>query len=318
MANLGYIQVIRRCNQACRFCSNPENRRELSLAQARRLVLRYRKRGYDGVILTGGEPTLYEPLPELIAYARRIGIDRRLITNGQRTADASYLDRLLRAGLDHFHVTVNSHRRSVQDFLAGNPGSLANVVRSLVLLRSRGATADINQTICAQNVGHLHLTARWLCSRFPFLRHFSWTCLDTLVERVHEHPETVPALRSIKKPLREAMRYLTRTGRTFRVEKVPLCYMGEFAAFSTETRAIVKHEERTIDFLDERRSYRELSWRHGYGKGPACRACTLKGICAGLWDMGKGYDPAELAAQKRPPGPIVRRVLREPESPPGR
>ncbi|MCX5796720.1 MAG: radical SAM protein [Elusimicrobia bacterium] len=308
MANLGYIQVVRRCNQACRFCSNPENQRELSLTQAKRLVRGFRERGYDGVILTGGEPTLYEPLPELIAYARKQGIHCRLITNGQRTADPAYLDRLLRAGLDHVHVTVNSHRRAVQGFLTGNPDSLANILRTLVLLRGRGATADINQTICAQNAGHLHLTARWLCSRFPYLRHFSWTNLDTMVARVHEHPETVPSLRAIREPLLKAMRYLARTGRTFRVEKVPLCYMGEFAAFATETRALVKREERTIDFLDERGAYRERSWRHGYGKGRACRACTLKGICAGLWDLGRGYDPAELVTQRKDPGPIVRQI----------
>ena len=218
-------------------------------------------------------------------------------------------DRLRPAILDHFHVTVNSHRREVVSFLSGNPDSLSNIVRSLVLLRSRGAAVDVNQTICAQNADHLHLTARWLCSRFPFLRHFSWTCLDTLVARVREHPETVPSLRALGGPLRRAMRFLSRTGRTFRVEKVPLCHMGEFAPFATETRAIVKGEERTIDFLDERRRYREVSWRHGYGRGPACRACSLKKICAGLWDPGRGYDPAELEAQKKSPAPIVRRIL---------
>jgi molybdenum cofactor biosynthesis enzyme MoaA len=308
VANLGYLQVVRRCNQHCRFCSNPENRRALSLAQAKRRISSYHKRGYDGVILTGGEPTLFEPLPELIAYAREVGIHCRLITNGQRTADPAYLDRLLQAGLDHLHVTVNSHHKSVQAFLTGNPDSLANIIRTLVLLRSRGATADINQTICAQNAGHLHLTARWLCSRFPNLHHFSWTCLDTLVERVHEHPETVSPLRAIKQPLLMAMRFLQRTGRTFRVEKVPLCYMGEFAYCSTETRAIIKREERTFDFLDARKTYRELTWRRGYGKGPACRACTLKGVCAGLWDMGRGYDPAELVTQKKDPQSIVRRI----------
>ena len=205
-------------------------------------------------------------------------------------------------------MTVNSHRKAVQSFLSGNPDSLENIIRSLVLLRSRGVTADINQTICAQNADHLHLTARWLCSRFPFLRHFSWTCLDTTVKRVRAHPETVPTLKSIRKPLLAAMRHLARTGRTFRVEKVPLCCLGEFAHCSTETRAIVKHEERAFDFLDERRTYRELSWRRGYGRGPACRACTLKGICAGLWDMGRGYDPAELVTQTTGPGPIIRRI----------
>jgi organic radical activating enzyme len=308
MANLGYIQVVRQCNQSCRFCSNPENRRQLSLPQAKLLVSRYRRCGYDGVILTGGEPTLYGPLPELISHADRVGIPCRLITNGQRTADPAYLDLLLRAGLTHVHVTVNSHRKTVQSFLTGNPDSLANILRTLVLLGARDTTTDVNQTICAQNADHLNETARWLCERFPHLRHFSWTCLDTSVPRVHEHPETVPTLRSLGRPLLAAMRYLEQTGRTFRVEKVPLCHLGKFAHCATETRAIVKKEERAIDFLDKRKSYRERSWRHGYRQGPACRTCTLKRICAGLWDLGQGYEAAELITQKKDPRAIVLRI----------
>jgi MoaA/NifB/PqqE/SkfB family radical SAM enzyme len=312
MANLGYIQVVRRCNQACRFCSNPVNERALSLARAKRLVARTRRRGYDGVILTGGEPTLFEPLPELIAYARRLGIPCRVITNGQRLADAAYLDRLVDAGLEHVHVTVHSHLKAVQTFLTGNPDSLANILRALVLLRSRSVSVDLNQTICAQNAGHLDRTVRWLCARFPFIRHVSWTCLDTWVDRVHEHPETVPSLRALRRPFLAAMRWLHRTGRTFRAEKVPLCYMGEFAHCSTETRAIVKGEERSFDFLDSRGAYRERTWGRDYGKGPACRACTLDRICIGLFDMGRGYDPAELVTQTRDPRPIVRLIRRAP------
>jgi hypothetical protein len=234
----------------------------------------------------------------------------RIITNGQRTAEAAYLDRLADAGLRHVHLTVNSHRKAVQSFLTGNPDSLANIVRSLVLLRSRGLSVDINQTICAQNARHLHQTVRWLCSRFPFIHHFSWTCLDTGVTQVRRHPETVPTLRSVRLPLLCAMRYLQRTGRTFRVEKVPLCFLGEFAPFATETRALVKGEERSFDFLDERRRYRERDWRHGYGRGPACVSCTLGKICAGLWDLGRGYDAAELVTQTSDPRLIARLIRR--------
>lgn len=307
MANLGYIQVVRRCNQACRFCSNPVNERELTLAQAKRLVDRYQKAGYAGLILTGGEPTLYEPLPALIAYAARAGMPCRLITNAQRTAEPAYLDKLLAAGLTHLHVSVHSHLKAVQDSLAGNPGSLANIVRTLARLGRRSARVDINQTICAQNAGHVHQTARWLCARFPYLRHFSWTYLDPLVERVAQDPGTIPTLRSTKRSLLLAMRFLDRSGRTFRLEKVPLCYMGEFSHCSTETRAIVRKEKRAVEFLDDRKRYQESLWR--YGKGPACGRCSLTAICAGLWDMGGAYDPAELVAQSADPRPIMRRII---------
>jgi hypothetical protein len=184
---------------------------------------------------------------------------------------------------------------------------LVNIVKTLALLGRRSVTVDLNQTVCAQNADHLDRTTRWLCERFPYLRHFSWTYLDPLVERVAENPDTVPTLKGTRRSLLAAMRYLRRTGRTFRLEKVPLCYMGEFGHCSTETRALVKGEVRAVEFLDERKYYRETAWR--YGKAPACRGCSLDAICAGLWDMGGRYDPAELIAQRKSPRPIVRRIL---------
>lgn len=308
MANLGYIQVVRRCNQQCRFCSNPANDRDLPVGKAKKLIDRYAKKKYDGIILTGGEPTLYEPLAELISYASDKGLACRIITNGQRTMDSAYLNSLLRAGLKHIHVSIHSHRKSVQSFLTGNPDSLKNILRSLILLRSiDDLGVDINQTICAQNADHVDETVRWLCERFPYLHHFSWTYLDTLLDRVDKHPEVVPSLAQSERSLLAAMRYLEGSERTFRIEKLPLCYMGEFGHCSTETRAIVKKEERTIDFLDERKPYREHKWH--YGKAPTCKKCSLDPICAGLWDMGGSYDPAELRPQTADPESITRKIL---------
>ena len=309
MASLGYIQVTRRCNQQCRFCSNPQNERELDLAKAKRLVDSYHRRGYDGVILTGGEPTLYEPLPALIAHASHRAIHCRIITNAQRTADHAYMDGLVRSGLCHIHVSVHSHRREVQAFLTGNPDSLANIIRTLAFLRRHAMDVNINQTICAQNSEHIHQTVRWLCERFPNIRHFSWTFLDTLTERVAKHPETIPTLRGSRRSLLLAMRCLAHTNRTFRLEKVPLCYMGEFSHCSTETRAIVKSEELAIDFLDGREHFQTRNWYVKYGKAEVCRRCALESICTGLFDMGRGYDPDELIPQKMSPRPIIQRIL---------
>ncbi|MBI4678662.1 MAG: radical SAM protein [Elusimicrobia bacterium] len=306
MANLGYIQVIRRCSQECRFCSNPANDRVLPLSRAKRLADRYLGRGYEGVILTGGEPTLYDGLPELISYVAGLGLGCRIITNGQKTADRAYLDSLVLAGLRHVNVSIHSHRKAVQSFLTGNPDSLANIVRTLVHLRAHPMTVHVCQTICRQNGGHLHETAAWLARRFPHVRHFSWTYLDTFLDRVKEHPEVVPTLRQTEKPLLAAMRTLDSVRRTFRVEKVPLCYMGGFCHCSTETRAIVKGQERGVHFLDGRRSHREVHWR--YAKARACRRCSLDPICAGLWDLGRSYDPAELRPRKDDPQPIIDRI----------
>ncbi len=307
MANLGYIQVNRQCNQNCRFCSNPETGKELTVQQAMDMIDVHIRQGYDGVILTGGEPTLFPYLAELIAYCHEKDMPCRVITNGQKTADPAYLNSLLHAGLRHIHLSIHSHHASVQAQLTGNHDSLSNIVRSLFLLRNTSTAVDINQTICAQNADHLDQTARWICDNFPFVHHFSWTFLDPYMNRVADHPETIPTLAQCESSLLACMEFLEGSGRTFRLEKVPLCYMGEFAYASTETRAIVKGDERIIHFLDDRGDYREQGWR--YQKAPICDLCSLSDICAGLWDLGGAYDASELRPQHRDAEEIIKRIL---------
>ena len=107
------------------------------------------------------------------------------------------------------------------------------------------------------------------------------------------------------------MEYLTRTGRTFRAERVPLCFMRRFAHCSTETRKIVKEEERCIKFLDQKGFVHQLEFLHG--KGSACDACRWDSICAGMYSMAKTFDERELSPVFEDPSSVIRAVLgREP------
>ena len=90
MANLGYIQVVRHCNHFCGFCSNPTTPYTHTFASMKLLVDDFVRRGYFGVILTGGEPTLHPELPEIAGYAAAQGLHVRMITNGSRLADPAF------------------------------------------------------------------------------------------------------------------------------------------------------------------------------------------------------------------------------------
>ena len=108
------------------------------------------------------------------------------------------------------------------------------------------------------------------------------------------------------------MEYLVQTGRSFRAERVPLCYMRRFAHCSTETRKIVKEEERCIKFLDQKGFVHQLEFLHG--KGSACDVCRWDPICAGMYSMAKTFDERELSPIFEPPDSVIRAVLgREPE-----
>jgi MoaA/NifB/PqqE/SkfB family radical SAM enzyme len=307
VANLGYMQVVRHCNQYCRFCSNPATGWVLDLDTAKREIDDFAARGYHGVILTGGEPSLSDIIPDIARYARSRGLGVRMITNGSRLARPGVAAEYMAAGLEHFHVSIHSTREELEDFLTGVRGSFALATQALAELGAAGAAVCVNTVINRFNADHLDENVRFFTARFPFIRHFVWNNLDPSMGRAETNRDTAHRLADFELSLARAMRHLERTGRTFRVERVPLCYMTEFAHCSTETRKIVKGEERIVHFLDGKGTVRQTDFRHA--KAEVCRSCSLDDICGGLFELGDHYDLGELHPVFVSKGEIVARVL---------
>jgi MoaA/NifB/PqqE/SkfB family radical SAM enzyme len=307
MANIGYMQIVRHCNQYCRFCSNPSSGFMLDLDTAKREIDDFAARGYFGVILTGGEPSLSDLIPEITRYAVSKGLHVRMITNGSRLGTEEGLARTYYdAGLRHFHVSIHSCRPELEDFLTGVRGSHELAMQALERLGEVGATVNINTVINMFNSDHLDENVRTFTTRFPFLRHFVWNNLDPSMGRAETNRDTAHRLADFELSLARAMRYLHKTGRTFRVERVPLCYMTEFAHCSTETRKIIKGEERIVHFLDEKGTIRQTNFKHP--KAEACAVCTLNDVCGGLFELGEHYDLAELSPVFVPIDEIIQKV----------
>jgi MoaA/NifB/PqqE/SkfB family radical SAM enzyme len=307
MANLGYMQLVRHCNQYCRICSNPETPYVLDLDTAKREVDDFVTRGYDGVILTGGEPSLSAIVVDVVRYAIDRGLSVRMITNGSRISDASVARAYFAAGLKHFHVSMYSSRAHVHDHITCVKGSWDLACRAIANLGDLSANVDLNTVINRFNSDHLDELARMVVDRFPFVHHMVFNNLDPSMGRAETNREALHRLADMEESLNKALAILSSAGKTFRVERVPLCFMTDFAYASTETRKIIKKEERTVHFLDEKGTVRQTSFRHH--KAQVCGACSLDAVCAGLFEMGAGYDEAELAPVFVDKEPIIRRVM---------
>lgn len=312
MASLAYIQVTRKCNQECRFCSNPPNRRTLSLDQGKKLIDLYIKKRFDGIIFTGGEPTISPHLADLIKYASFKKMLHRIITNGQKLADYNYLLTLKDAGLYHLHLSFYSYKEKVQAFLTKNKDSLKNIIQALKNLEKIGGiTTDINITINHYNADHLLENVEWIIGNFPFVHHFVWNNLDPIMNRAKKNPDTIPRLSEFELSLYQSMEFLEKNNKTFRVERIPLCYLPGYEHVLNETRKLVKKEKRMTFFLDNRGFLFENDWsdKWGYGKAECCRFCSLVSICPGLYQINKFYSPKDLHAVFVDKDEIINRIL---------
>jgi len=310
LANIGYLQVVRHCNHLCGFCSNPTTPYTHDFESMRVLVDDFVARGYFGIILTGGEPTLHPELPDIAAYASKQGLHVRLITNGSRLSQPEFAKALADAGVQLVHVSIYSVRPDVEAKLRGTEDTLPKAFAAIDNAARFGIEVNINSVINKLNAGHLHENVRVLVQQHPQIRHFVWNNLDPSMGRAEVNQAMfTPTLAEFELSLHRALRFLHRSGRTFRVEKVPLCYMTDFAWASTETRKIVKGEERIVHFLDDKQTVRQTAWGHIYTD--ACNTCSLRSICGGLFDRGDGYDPAELHPVFVPLQPIVEHILQD-------
>ncbi|MGC8928748.1 MAG: radical SAM protein [Myxococcota bacterium] len=308
MANIGYIQVTRRCNQRCRFCSNPEIERDITVEVAKREIDEFVRLKYSGIILTGGEPTIYEELPEVIRYGVQKGLDVRIITNGQRLSDMGLFKKLYNAGLRSIHFSVHTVRHNLQAFLTGKKDSLKNLFLSIKNAGRLNMMTMINIVINKYNSDHLDEIVKILINRFPFIRHFIFNNIDPTMNRVSENPDTVARLVDFELSLFNALKFLSERGYSFRVERVPLCYMADFAEYSTETRKIIKGENRIVNFLDEKGQIIQEKFYHD--KTDVCKICTYNSICAGLYEMDTYYSSRELYPLFLDPSEVIRRVLK--------
>ena len=141
------------CNNRCAHCYNEPGRREmpsLGPAQWRDVLDRLWAIGVPWVIFTGGEPTLYEQLPELVRHAEGLGMICGMNTNGRRLSDPALVDALAAAGLDHAQITLASHRPELHNRIVCAE-AFEETVAGVRTCLERGLHTITNTTLVEEN-----------------------------------------------------------------------------------------------------------------------------------------------------------------------
>jgi pyruvate formate lyase activating enzyme len=105
--------------------------------------LQQRKAFLDGVVLSGGEPTLQPDLAEFVLAVRRLGYSIKLDTNGSRPAILRQL--LERKLLDFIAMDVKAPMAKYHR-LAGLPVDIASIEESISIIQASGIPHQFRTT----------------------------------------------------------------------------------------------------------------------------------------------------------------------------
>ena len=150
-------EVTHCCPLHCVYCSNPiEMQRRSSELSTQDWSSIFQQAGEMGVLqlhLTGGEPLARPDLMELVRAGRAAHLYVNLITSGVGL-DASRLDALIEAGLDHIQLSFQDTREGPANEFAGARSHNLKL-RIAEMIRSRRMAFTINIVVHRRNLDRL-------------------------------------------------------------------------------------------------------------------------------------------------------------------
>ncbi|MFO0661116.1 MAG: radical SAM protein [Polyangiaceae bacterium] len=146
------------CNNSCGFCAQGALRQRIATRPIDELKIEVAQTAQRGgsVALVGGEPTLSDDLPSLIAWARASGFSRVLLqTNGRRLSEPGLLASYIDAGLTGLDVSLHGATAAMHEFHTQTASSFRETVLGLTEAKRLGLPVGVTIVITRSNYRNL-------------------------------------------------------------------------------------------------------------------------------------------------------------------
>jgi MoaA/NifB/PqqE/SkfB family radical SAM enzyme len=157
-----YLAVSYICNENCIFCPCSQKEKQDNLAtEIDELLSAVDQMCADGIseiTLSGGEPTLYAKLSELISYIQNKGIKVTVLSNGERFSSDEYIYQLSEVvDMSVLRVITTLHGSKPKEHEEANRtmGSFSRSVNGLKKISKSGARVIVKHCITKANYRNL-------------------------------------------------------------------------------------------------------------------------------------------------------------------
>jgi molybdenum cofactor biosynthesis enzyme MoaA len=160
----GEIVLTDACNFKCPYCRGQRKdlKKNLTLQEAKNIIDVLVNERLQNLRLSGGEPTIWKGLCELVSYASEKGIKRIAIsTNG--SAEPELYERLITAGANDFSVSLDACCSSFGEQMSGIKGAWEKVIENIRLLSSLTYTT-VGVVVTEETIAQLRQTVEFAAS----------------------------------------------------------------------------------------------------------------------------------------------------------
>lgn len=158
---MSVLELTRRCNLKCLHCyiDQPKTyKNELSTAEIKSIISQLAKAGSMSLIFTGGEVFLRDDILELCSFARSLGFDLRIFTNGT-LIDGNIAAGLAKIGISGIEISLYG-KRQTHDKITGVTGSFKKAMKAINVFKEHGVRVTVKCPITKMNFSDY----KWIAS----------------------------------------------------------------------------------------------------------------------------------------------------------
>lgn len=278
------LKVGFQCNNRCFFCIQGNKRFSCPNKSDReiRVILKRMRKTHDGVVFTGGEPTVRPELISWITYAKEL--DYKVIqiqSNGRMFYYKKYCRDIIKAGANEFALAVHGSSKQMHDKLTQAPGSFLEVTTGIKNLKKLGQYVLTNSVVTNINYKDLPKLAELLVKLKVDQFQFAFMHINQVIAH---NPKVikkiVPRYEKVIPYVKKGMDIGIKAGIKVMVEAVPYCFMKNYEKYISEQYIPFTS---VIDDKLELADYGAYRKNSGKAKGPQCLRCRYDKICEGPW-----------------------------------
>lgn len=281
------LELNSSCNNSCVYCYIPEeNRFEKSRGNKdyfKQELINFRNKDVKCVDFTGGEPTLYPYLFELVMFSKKLGYENRtLVTNGRLLAYKDYCSRVIKNGINKVILPLHGPNREIAEAITRSPGSFKQTISAIENIKNLGIELGITIVVNKLNYKYIPETMKrsldfgtdFINIQFllPYVKDKNVICRRIPSSIIPAYEDSTEYVKS----------GLDRYGNKIKIKVhfVPFCYMKGYERYLNEEA--VKHDRQVVNY----RGYSYNMGKHlqkGSIKTEKCRGCKFSDGCVGFF-----------------------------------
>ena len=159
-------EMTRACDLACVHCrAAAQSRRsqfELTTAQGFQLIDEIVKLQPKVFVITGGDPLKREDLYEMIAYAKKVGLEPSVTPSATPLLTPESIRKMKEHGVARLAISLDHCEREAHDDFRRVPGSFDLTIRAIESARDNGIPVQINSTVSKRTAKDMPRLAKLL------------------------------------------------------------------------------------------------------------------------------------------------------------